>query len=135
MLSGQTSLVNPSLTCSSAANYHLTFPRPAPMWPCSSFGRATVICSGRRGFEPHRGQIFSLFPCGPISFLGVTFRRYYLGYLIEHFKLPHLNHYNMIWCLVKLHAGFHFEIRFFFEDPKFCTISKDLGLTILTILR
>ena len=35
----------------------------------------------------------ALSPCGPISFLGLTLRRYYLGYLLEHFNLSHLNHY------------------------------------------
>ena len=52
----------------------------APIWPCSSVGRAKVICSGGRGFEPHRGQRFFF------AFL----RRYYLGYLLEHFNLSHL---------------------------------------------
>ena len=33
VLSGQTLLVNPSLTCSFAANHHLNFPRPALIWP------------------------------------------------------------------------------------------------------
>ena len=49
--------------------------------PCSSVGKATVICSGGRMFEPHRGQrFFSLSPCGSISFLGLKFRKDYLGY-------------------------------------------------------
>ena len=39
-----------SRTCSFAANYHLDFLRPAPSWPCSSVGRATVICSGDHVF-------------------------------------------------------------------------------------
>ena len=47
LLSGQTLLVIPSLTCSFAANYRLNFPLPAPVWHCSSVGRATVICSER----------------------------------------------------------------------------------------
>ena len=41
--------------------------------------------------------IFSLSPCGPITFLGLSLIRYYLGYLIENFNLPHLNHF--ICCL------------------------------------
>ena len=66
---GPASLVTPSLTCSLAANYHLNFPRPAPIWPCSSVGRAMVICSGGLGFDPHRGQRFSFFlRVGPFSF-------------------------------------------------------------------
>ena len=86
--------VTPSPTCSFAANYHLNFPQPAPIWPCSSVGRATVICSWGRGFESQRGQrFFSLSPCGPIFFLGLSLRRYYLGYLLEHFNLPYLNHF------------------------------------------
>ena len=52
----------------------------------------TSISSGGRGFES-RSEIFSLSPCGPISLLGLMLRRYYLRYLLEHFKLPHLNHY------------------------------------------
>ena len=41
---------------------------------------------------PPGSEIFSLSPHGPISFLGLTLRRYYLGYLLEHFNLSHLNH-------------------------------------------
>ena len=52
-----------------------------PFDNCSSVGRATVICSEGRGFKPQ---------CEPISFLGPTLRRYYLGHLLEHFNLPHL---------------------------------------------
>ena len=37
---------------------HLNFPRPAPIWPYSSVGRATVICYGDRGFESHQDQRF-----------------------------------------------------------------------------
>ena len=94
MLCGQTLLVTPSLTCSFATNYHLNFPRPAPIWPCSLVGKATVICSRGHEFEPHRGQrfFFYLSPCRLIYFLGLLLRRYYLGYLLEHFNLPHLNH-------------------------------------------
>ena len=37
--------------------------------PCSSVGKATVICSGGRMFEPHRGQRFFLFlRVGPFPF-------------------------------------------------------------------
>ena len=76
LLSGQSLLVTPSLTCSFAAIFTILIPRrrPAPIWPCSSVGRATVVCSGGRGFESHLDQRFllSLFPCGP--------RRYHLGY-------------------------------------------------------
>ena len=43
VLSDKTLLVSLSLTCSFAANCHLKFPRP-----CSSVGRATVICSDGR---------------------------------------------------------------------------------------
>ena len=69
VLSGQTLLVTPSITCSFAANYHHNFPQPAPIWPCSSFDRATVICSGSRRFEPHWGQRYFLFlRVGPFPF-------------------------------------------------------------------
>ena len=45
---------------------HLNFSRPAPIWPYSSVGRATVICYGDRGFESHQDQrVFSHSPCGP----------------------------------------------------------------------
>ena len=54
VLSDYTLLVVPSLMCSFAANYHLNFTRRAPSWPCSLVGRATVICSGGRGFECYR---------------------------------------------------------------------------------
>ena len=33
------------------------------------------------------GSEISLSPCGPISFLGLSLRRYYLGYLLEYFNL------------------------------------------------
>ena len=42
--------------------------------------------------SPPGTEIFSLSPCGPISFPGLTLRRYSLGYLSEYFNLPHLNH-------------------------------------------
>ena len=42
---------------------------------------------------PLRSEIFSLSSCGPISILGITLRRYYLGYLLEQFNLSHLNLY------------------------------------------
>ena len=71
VLSGQTLLITPSITCSFAATYNLNFPRPAPIWPCSSVGRALVICSGGREFESQRGQRFFLFdPVGPFPFWG-----------------------------------------------------------------
>ena len=69
VLSGQVLLVTPSLTCSFASNYHFNFPRPAPIWPSSSVGRATVICSVDCKFEPHRGQKYFVFPrVGPFLF-------------------------------------------------------------------
>ena len=45
------------------------FPRPAPVWPCSSVGGATVIKPEGRGFKSHPGQSFPLSLCGPISML------------------------------------------------------------------
>ena len=30
-----------------------------------------------------------LSPCGPISFLRLSLKRCYLGYLLEHYNLPH----------------------------------------------
>ena len=35
-------------------------------------------------------EIFSLSLCGPITFLGLTLRRDYLGYLLQHFNISHL---------------------------------------------
>ena len=32
---------------------------------------------------------------GPISFLGLTFRRYYVGYILKHFNLSHLKPVDM----------------------------------------
>ena len=40
---------------------YLNIPRPAPIWPCSSVGRDTMICSGGRGFKNHRGKRLFLF--------------------------------------------------------------------------
>ena len=67
------------------------------VWPLSTIIKPKYMlnsaqrlaqCSGGRGFEPHRGQrFFSLSPCGPISYLGLTLSRNYLG-LLEHFNLP-----------------------------------------------
>ena len=50
---------------------------------------------------PPGSDIFSLSPCGPISLLGLSLRRYYLGYLLEHFNLPHLNHCRYSIGLIK----------------------------------
>ena len=48
--------------------------------------------TGVRDFFP-----FSVSQCGPISFLGLSLRRYYLGYLLKYFNLvPYLNHYIML---------------------------------------
>ena len=58
-----------------------------------------MICSGGRGFEPHRAQrFFSLSLHGPISFLGLMLSRNYLG-LSEHFNLSLL---NLNICLIVL---------------------------------
>ena len=97
LLSGQTLLLVLHLRVHLPQTYHLSFPRPAPIWPCSSVGRATVICTGGREFgsNPVGAQrLFSL--CGPISFQGLTPRSYYLEYLLEQFNLPYLNHYRRI---------------------------------------
>ena len=67
VLSDQALLFTPSLSCSFTA----TYPRPAPVWPCSSVCSATVICSGGRGFECNRGQRLLLFlRVGPFPFWG-----------------------------------------------------------------
>ena len=53
------------------------------------------VRTGGRGFEPNRGHSFFLFlRVGPFLFLvGLTLRRNYLGYLLEHFNLPYVNNY------------------------------------------
>ena len=67
-----------------------------------------MIFYGGREFEPPPGggggaETFSLCPSGPISFLGLSLRRFYLGYCLEHFNLPHLNHYiHFEECLNKV---------------------------------
>ena len=58
-------LVTPSLTCSFAVYYDLNYPRPAPIWPCSSVGRATIICSG----------VFIARCCRRIQILTISFFR------------------------------------------------------------
>ena len=45
------------------------------------------------GLNPTGAREFSHSPYGPISFVGLMLRRYYLGYLLEHFNIPHLNHF------------------------------------------
>ena len=83
MLSGQTLLITPSITCSFAATYNLNFPRPAPIWPCSSVGRALVICSGGREFESQRGQRFFLFDrVGPNFLSGAIAQKVEFGIFI-----------------------------------------------------
>ena len=67
VLSGQILLITPSLMCSFTLNYHINFLRPAPIWPCSSVGRATVICQCRQysrvsvNTEHEVANIFDLF--------------------------------------------------------------------------
>ena len=84
-----------SLPCSFAANYHLNdlnFPRPTPISPCSSVGRATVICSGGRGFQSHQGQRFFLFCSVWAYFLSRdNAQKVLFGILLEHFNLSQLN--------------------------------------------
>ena len=54
-----------------AAAHHYRSPQPAPIWPCSSVTRVTVICSDSCGFESHRGRRFFLFLCvDPFPFWG-----------------------------------------------------------------
>ena len=62
----------------------------APIWPCSSVGRAKGDLFRKSWVRTSPGsEIFSLSPGGPTSFLGLTLRR--LGYsLLEHFNLSHL---------------------------------------------
>ena len=33
-----------------------SYPRPTPIWPCSSVGRVTMTGSGGGGFKFHQGQ-------------------------------------------------------------------------------
>ena len=48
---------------------------------------------------PPESEIFALSPYEPISFLGLSLRRYYLGYSLEHFNLPQLYHYICLTVL------------------------------------
>ena len=134
----------PNFSCSFAANYHLNFPRPAPIWPCISVGRATVICSRGRRFESRQGQRFFLFtPCEPISFLGLPLRRYYLGYLLEHFNLPNLNHYiclivisgqtlqvTSFTCLLQFAQRLYVQLHIFFS-VFFFSFCEDIQYTLI----
>ena len=52
-------------TYSLQCHWHLHFPHPALVWPCSSVGGAAVIKSGGRGFNSHPGQSFPVPLCGP----------------------------------------------------------------------
>ena len=61
VLSSQALLVTPSLTCLFVANHHLNYSRPAPVWFCSSVGRASIIYSDVVGTNPtHVRDCFSL---------------------------------------------------------------------------
>ena len=48
---------------------------------------------------PPESDIFALSPCEPISILGLSLRRYYLGYSLEYFNLPQLYHYICLTVL------------------------------------
>ena len=71
--------------------------RTVPICPCSSVGRATVICSGGRGFELHRGKAFFLFfLVGPFPFWGYRSEGIILDQIIQQFNLPHLDDYKKV---------------------------------------
>ena len=72
---------------------------------------------------PPGSEIFPLSPCGPISLLGLSLRRYYLGYLSEHFQLPHLNHYLLVikvnlQIFTKISKFFGFQSSFIFKKQE-----------------
>ena len=68
-----------------------------PFWPNRTHS------GGRQWIQiPPGSETFSFSPCGPISFLGLTLRRYYLGYLLRHFNLPQLNHYSLESIVAKI---------------------------------
>ena len=103
MLSGQTLLVTPSLTCLLAANYHLKYPRPAPTWPCSSDGEQPRSVREVVGSAiPPRLQMFSLSPCGLISFKGLSLRRCRLGYF---YSTSTYHTYHYIHIINTLYLG------------------------------
>ena len=88
-----------------AANSHLKLPRPAPIWPRSSVGRATVICSGAHGFESHRGQRFFSFSVWPHFLSKAVTQKVLFGIFLQQFNLPHLIHYkanNIVGFVVQL---------------------------------
>ena len=104
-LSGQPLQVTCSLTCSFAANYQFNFPRPAPIWPCSSVGKATEIVPAVVGSNPTGVRDF-LSPCGPISFPWAIAQKVLFGIFIQHFNTPHFNHYIICkWSIVKIHSS------------------------------
>ena len=100
-----TFLVTPSFTCSFAANYYLNFPRPALIWPCSSAGRATVICSGGRGFRSRRSQRFFSFSVRA-HFLSraIAQKETFEIFILQHFSMLYLRQlyetegYLRLWC-------------------------------------
>ena len=101
LLSGQSLLVTPSLTCSFAAIFTILIPhrRPAPIWPCSSVGRATVVCSGGRGFESHldqeiSSQSFSMW-AQKVSF-GILLKYFNLTYFYHELSLSVLNSQTLL---------------------------------------
>ena len=55
-----------------------------------------MICSGGRGFEPHRGQRFSLFLRVDHFHSRANAQKVSFGTILEHFNLPHLNHYHIV---------------------------------------
>ena len=71
-------LVTPSLTCSFAVNYHLNFPRPVPTGLVAQLVEQRDLFRRSWVRTPTGSEIFSLSPCGPISFLGLTLRRYWV---------------------------------------------------------
>ena len=91
--------------------FQLHFPRPAPVWPCSSVGGAAVIKLEGRGFKSHPGQRFPLSLCGPISICRANAHMVY-GLKHQHFRLQSITtiHNSPIG-----HFRVHFSIYSYFK--------------------
>ena len=85
VLSGQTFLVTPSLTCSFAANLVITcLPRPAPIWPCSYVPE--VVGSNPTGVR----DFFSSLSVWAHFLSRANAEKVLFRIFVEQFNLPHL---------------------------------------------
>ena len=78
-------------------NYHLNFPRPAPIWFCRSVGRATVICYGGRGFKPHLYNGPGCFKMCLSDRLGTFTCKAIFGWIISFVSIARRSFRKMFW--------------------------------------